>query len=92
MAFLGKFVFVYIYYLTLYIAPTQSQCLVEIDRDGGLSTLYRSCGFDCQQTVLKRFLAWNTSALKMRQSDYGISQEIGIYIIKRFIMLKLNVG
>ena len=33
----------------------QSQCLMVIGTDGGLSSLCHSCGFACQQKVLKTF-------------------------------------
>ena len=38
-----------------YLAMTQSQCLLVIERDGGLNTLCHSCGFAYQQRVLKSF-------------------------------------
>ena len=38
-----------------YLAMTQSQCLLVIERDGGLSALCHSCGFAYQQRVLKSF-------------------------------------
>ena len=38
-----------------YIATTQSQYLILIERDGGLSTLCHSCSFACQQRVLTMF-------------------------------------
>ena len=48
--------------VNLYIWLTISSCygsipltLGLIGRDGGLSTLYHSCGFACQQRVLKTF-------------------------------------
>ena len=48
--------------LNLYIWLTISSCygsillaLAMIGRDGGLNTLYHSCGFACQQRVLKTF-------------------------------------
>ena len=51
MAFLDKFACDSPFYL----ATTQSQYLMVIGRDGGLSTLCHSCGFACQQRVLKTF-------------------------------------
>ena len=46
-----------IYSSRFYLAMTQSQCLMVIWRDDGLSTLCNSCSFACQQRVLKLFLA-----------------------------------
>ena len=39
-----------------YPATSQSQCLLEIGRDGALSTLCNSYGFACQKSVQKTFL------------------------------------
>ena len=51
----------YVYYLVnlhigsspFHLATAQSQCLMVTERDGGLSSLYYSWGFACQQRVLK---------------------------------------
>ena len=51
MTFLGKFGYSSLFYLV----TAQSQCLMGIGRDRGLSTLCHSCGFSCQQRVLKTF-------------------------------------
>ena len=40
----------------IYLAMAQSHCLVVIGEDGGLSTLYHSCGITCQQRMLKSFI------------------------------------
>ena len=45
----------HIYGSPFYLATTQSQYLMAIGKDGGLSTLCHSCGFACQQRVLKTF-------------------------------------
>ena len=45
----------YIYRSSVYLATAQSQYLMVIGRDGGLSTLCHSCRFACQQRVLKTF-------------------------------------
>ena len=45
----------HIYGSTFYLAPAQSQCLMAVARDSGLSTLCHSCGFACQQRALKTF-------------------------------------
>ena len=50
--------------------------LVLIERDGDLSTLCHSCGFDYQLRVQKRSLALAMSALRMGQSDYDIYWQI----------------
>ena len=70
MIFTGKFVC---------IQFTISSCqgsipltLVLIERDGDLSTLCHSCGFDFQLRVQKRFLSLAMSAPRMGQSDYDI--------------------
>ena len=56
------YIYIYIYIYNLYLWLTISSCygsiplnLVLIGRDGGLSTLCHSCGFACQQRVLKTF-------------------------------------
>ena len=38
-----------------YLPMTQCQCFLAIGRDGGLTALRHSCGFACQQRVLKMF-------------------------------------
>ena len=46
-------------YIWLTISPSYGSNALDlglIERDGGLSALYHSCGFDCQQRVLKTFL------------------------------------
>ena len=50
------------------ITQAQFQYLMMIGRDGGLSTLCHSCRFDCQQRVLKTFLALTISAARTEQS------------------------
>ena len=45
----------WIYSSPFQLATTQSLCLMVIGRDGGLSTLCHSCGFACQDRVLKTF-------------------------------------
>ena len=45
----------YIYSVEFDIATAESQYLLLIERDGGLRTLWYSCGFACQQRVLKMF-------------------------------------
>ena len=45
----------YVYRSSVYLATAQSQYLMVIGRDGGLSTLCHSCRFACQQRVLKTF-------------------------------------
>ena len=53
MVFTGKFVCIY---LTIpYCNGSIPLALVLIGRDGGLSNLCHSCGFDYQQRVLKLF-------------------------------------
>ena len=67
------YICIYIYvYIYMYMWLTISSCygsiplaLGLIGRDGGLSTLCHSCGFACQQRVLKRFLALAISAPRM---------------------------
>ena len=51
--FIHKFGYTYIPPFCL--ATAQSKYLMGIGRDGGLSTLCHSCGFSCQQRVLKTF-------------------------------------
>ena len=46
---------IYIYYIYIYIYISISLTLGLVGRDGGLSTLCHSCGFACQQRVLKMF-------------------------------------
>ena len=45
----------YIYSAEFDIATAEFQYPLLIERDGGLSTLWYSCGFACQQRVLKMF-------------------------------------
>ena len=45
----------HIYSSPFYLATAQSQCLMEIERDGSLSTKCHSCVFACQQKMLKTF-------------------------------------
>ena len=44
-----------IYDSQFYVVTDQSQYLMVIWRNGGLSNLCHSCGFACQQRVLKTF-------------------------------------
>ena len=43
------------YSLSFYLVMAQSKCLMVFERDGGFNTLCQSCGFTCQQRVLKTF-------------------------------------
>ena len=58
--YISYFVTIYITYLYIWLTIS-SYCgsiplaLGSIGRDGGLSTLCQSCGFACQQRVLKTF-------------------------------------
>ena len=46
------YIYIYIYFILLRLNPFG----LRVDRgDGGLSTLCHSCGFACQQRVLKTF-------------------------------------
>ena len=62
---IGIYICIYIYSSPFYLATAHSHCLIIIRRDGGLSTLCHSCGFSCQQRVLKTFL----------DPDYLLSEE-----------------
>ena len=53
MAFTGKFVYIWLTISSCYGSIPLALGL--IGRDGGLSTLCHSCGFACQQRVLKTF-------------------------------------
>ena len=53
MAFTGKFVYIWVTISSCYGSIPLALGL--IGRDGGLSTLCHSCGFACQQRVLKTF-------------------------------------
>ena len=53
MAFTGKFVYIWLTISSCYGSIPLTLGL--IGRDGGLSTLCNSCGFACQQRVLKTF-------------------------------------
>ena len=50
MAFTGKFVCMAHHFIMLRLNPLGLK-----GRDGGLSTLCHSCGFACQQRVVKKF-------------------------------------
>ena len=52
-AFTGKFVYIWLIISSCYGSSTVH--LGGRGRDGGLSTLYHSCGFACQQRVLTTF-------------------------------------
>ena len=62
-----------IYSSPLYLAMAQSQYLVVNGRDGGLSNLYQSCRFACQQKMLKTFPGYLQSKDGIVWSDYGVS-------------------
>ena len=53
-----------------YPAMAQSQYLMVIGKDSGLSTLCHGCGFACQQRVLKAF---SGPGYLCAEDDYGIS-------------------
>ena len=53
MALTGKFVYIWLTISSCYGSIPLTLGL--IGRDGGLSTLCHSCGFACQQRVLKTF-------------------------------------
>ena len=60
--YISIYLSIYHFLANLYIWLTISSCsgsipltLVLIGRDGGLSTLCHSCGFACQQRMLKTF-------------------------------------
>ena len=55
MSLTGKFVYIAHHFILLRLNPFDLG-LGLIGRDGGLSTLCHSCGFACQQRVLKTFL------------------------------------
>ena len=54
MSLTGKFVYIAHHFILLRLNPFDLS-LGLIRRDGGLSTLCHSCGFACQQRVLKMF-------------------------------------
>ena len=54
MSLTGKFVYMSHHFILLLLNPFDLK-LGLIGRDGGLRTLCHSCGFSCQQGVLKTF-------------------------------------
>ena len=50
-----KYIYIYIYMYISSCYGSISLTLWLIEKDGGLSTLCHSCGFTCQQRVLKTF-------------------------------------
>ena len=73
------YVHIYVLYIHIlysspfHLATAQSQYLMMIGRDSGLSTLCHSCGFACQQRVLKTFPGSDYLRSEDGQSDYEIS-------------------
>ena len=64
--------------MCMYISLTISSCygsipltLGLIGRDGGVSTLYHSCGFACQQRVLKTYINWQVRFRTMQHFVYS---------------------
>ena len=52
------YIYIYIYIICIYISSCYGSIpltLGLLGSDGGLSTLYHSCGFACPQRVLKTF-------------------------------------
>ena len=65
MTFTGKFVYRAHHFILLPLNPFDLSA--DSERDGGLSTLCHSCGFDYQQRVLKTF-----PGPGYLRSEYGI--------------------
>ena len=64
---------IYIYYHFIYPVIAQSQCLILIGRDSGLNTVSQLQAYLSPQDDTNVSGPLAISALKIRQSDYGIS-------------------
>ena len=89
----------------LYIWLTISSCygsiplaLGLIGRDGGLSTLYHSCGFACQQRVLKRDISRFSFVLRVSPrcqlliTDYVFGKKVSLIIFRHKFYQNLACG
>ena len=77
------------------LAMAQSQCLLVIERDGGLSYLCHSCRFACQQRVLKCFPG--SSYIRLEDGvvfNYSMSCRTSIYLsiyLSIFLSIYLSI-
>ena len=81
------YVYVYVYtYTYTYIYSSIPLTLGLIGRDGSLSTLCHSCGFACQQRVLKTF-----SGPAYLRSEDGVGGSLTMAFTGKFIYIYIYI-
>ena len=98
---LDMYICIYIHtFISIYLSCYGSipLALGLIGRDGGLSTLYHSCGFACQQRVLKRDISRFSFVLRVSPrcqlliTDYVFGKKVSLIIFRHKFYQNLACG